>query len=104
MGWGQIGPATLVGSCSFCFLLLISRAGTNSRANSQGDTDKKGEKSHKLGRSAVLQMDKAHENKYSGTFVGGKKNLRKRKNMMNARFWGEKSQVRISFMRREKIW
>lgn len=69
VGLDQVSLAILVGSCSFWFLLLTSRVGTNSRANSQGDMDKKGEKSQKLGRSVVSQMDKACGNKYSGTFM-----------------------------------
>lgn len=68
VGLDQISPAILVRSCTFWFLLLTSRAVTKSRANSQGDTDNEGEKSQKLDRSHVLEMDKACGNKYSGTF------------------------------------
>lgn len=68
VGLDQISPAILVRSCTFWFLLLTSRAVTKSRANSQGDTDNEGEKSQKLDRSLVLEMDKACGNKYSGTF------------------------------------
>jgi len=92
VGLDQISPAILLGTCNFWFLLLTSRAGTNSRANSQGDINKKGEKSQKMGRSVVLEMDKACGNKHCENFV---KKLRKRKNKMSARFGGEKHHVRM---------
>lgn len=94
----QISPVSLVGSSSFWFLLLTCGAGTNSRVNSQGDSNKKGEKITEVGQVCCFTEG---INTVNFLWV----NLRKRKNKVSAMFWGEKSQVRLRiFMRREKIW